>query len=410
MRKLMKSAGRIIGLMMLVALIVLGLPSALSANKDVPRMDGVIQDVPVEDNVHIYKGAQVCANISGFAVPAADTNGYRYAGIAFEECDNTATGHSQGGKSVRVYKDGRFKLTATSITQAMVGQMMYVVDDATVDETSSNYICAGRLVGYVSSTVGWIDISQGVKYGMTVDATSIYVSTKGNDTVGDGSLNNPVATVTKALTLVSATRKTIFVAAGDYAEAAILTWPNINGVRIIGTEGQGNIVISNANAAASVIIISPTYTAESFEAFIQNVNIKHAAQVGIQINNTNMSKKLIIQLKNVSTEQVSTGDSIDVLHAAAGQAIRIYASGCDEIEGLVDIDCANADDRFRFYDCTLIGGLTEVGAVAGELTLKGCIVLTSGLAYDATMVVSIFASAYRTDAGVYSTLAESLNG
>ena len=246
--------------------------------------------------------------------------------------------------------------------------------------------------------------------GGEVDDSYIVVSTSGNDTYGKGSFSSPIASVTKALTLLTATRLTIYIMPGDYAEAATLTWPNLQGVRIIGLDGQGNVVISNTNAAAQVLLINPTYTAETLECFLENVCIKHAAQVGIQVNNTNMTKKLLIHLKGVSTEQVSTGDSIDVLHATAGQAIRIYAVDCDEIEGLVDIDGANADDRFRFYSCVLIGGLTEVGAVAGELTLKGCVVLTSGLAYDAAMVVSVWASAYRTDAGVYSTLAESLNG
>lgn len=240
---------------------------------------------------------------------------------------------------------------------------------------------------------------------------AIWVAPHGND-VATGGPDDPYLTITKGLSKVTTTRKTIFVLPGDYAEAATLTWPNINGVRIVGLDDCGNVVISNVHphAAAAVITINPTYTAESFEAFLENVCISHEAQVGIQINNTNMTKKLLIHLKGVSSEQVSTGDSIDVLHATAGQAIRIYAKDCDEIEGLVDIDCANADDRFRFYNCVLIGGLTEVGAVAGELTLKGCVVLTSGLAYDGAMVMSVWASAYRTDAGVYSTLTESLNG
>lgn len=232
---------------------------------------------------------------------------------------------------------------------------------------------------------------------------ALWVSKLGNDTYGDGSIGNMYATITKALTLVTAARNVIYVMPGEYAEAATLTWPNFNGLKIIGLDWCGNVVISNANAAAQVLLINPTFTSASFEAFLENVCIEHDAQVGIQINNTGMgTRKLIIHLKNVSTSQVSTGDSIDVLHGTAGQAIRIYAEGCDEIEGLVDIDGATADDRFRFKNCTLIGGITEVGAVAGEFTLMNCVVLASGLTVDAAMVLTYVGNVYRTDAGVYT--------
>lgn len=131
---------------------------ALSANTIIARKDGVIQAYPCKDNVHVYKGALVCVNTSGYACPAADTIGYRFVGIAMEECDNTLTGHTAGGKDVLV-EGGRFLLTATSISQAMVGQMMYIVDDATVDDYSgcSNFIAVGKLDEYVSATSGWVN-------------------------------------------------------------------------------------------------------------------------------------------------------------------------------------------------------------------------------------------------------------
>jgi hypothetical protein len=133
--------------------------TALSANKDVPRKAGEIQSLLVEDNVHIYKGALVCLNADGYAIPAADAADNYVVGVAYEECDNTLTGHSQGGKSVRVYTGGVFKVVASSITQAMVGEMMYVVDDQTVDDAvGTNGIKAGILVEYVSATSGWIAI------------------------------------------------------------------------------------------------------------------------------------------------------------------------------------------------------------------------------------------------------------
>ena len=136
---------------------------ALSANKDTEWKEGLLQIFPVEDNVHIYKGAMVCANAAGYATPAVDTASHTFLGEAYEECDNTLTGHSQGGKSVRVRRTGVMKVAGSAFTQAMVGARMYVVDDETVHNTSANLVPAGILVKYVSGTVGWIDMAPGVR-------------------------------------------------------------------------------------------------------------------------------------------------------------------------------------------------------------------------------------------------------
>ena len=146
---------------------------ALSANAEIPRMTGELKSYLVSDNVHIYKGAIVCVEPTyGYASPAADTASYRVVGIAAEECDNTLTGHTAGGKSVRVWHKGEFLLTATSITQVMTGQMMYVVDDATIDDiTVTNFVPVGILVEYVSATSGWIRLD--TPYGETPLTISI---------------------------------------------------------------------------------------------------------------------------------------------------------------------------------------------------------------------------------------------
>ena len=77
-------------------------------------------------------------------------------GVAYEN----VLGTTQGALNCRVHTEGVFKFAATSITQAMVGRFMYLVDDATMDDTSTNRICVGRLVEFVSTTSGWVDISQ----------------------------------------------------------------------------------------------------------------------------------------------------------------------------------------------------------------------------------------------------------
>ena len=150
-------------LMAMVGLMLMGVTcAALSADLEVVRKQSGLQSFPVVDNDIIYKGALVCVDTDGWLAPGADAAGYKFAGVAYEKVDNTLSGHSAGGKSCRVYTEGVFKLVCTSITQAMVGDMMFLTDDTLVDETTGGtyYIPVGRLVEYVSATSGWVDIGQ----------------------------------------------------------------------------------------------------------------------------------------------------------------------------------------------------------------------------------------------------------
>jgi hypothetical protein len=107
----------------------------------------------------IYAGALVCINASGLAVPAADTSGFKcVVGVAME----TVTSASSGSYYVDV-QEGTYLLTASSITQAHVNSVMMVVDDATVDNSSTNSVPAGVLVEYVSATQGWVKVGVGLR-------------------------------------------------------------------------------------------------------------------------------------------------------------------------------------------------------------------------------------------------------
>jgi hypothetical protein len=133
--------------------------AALTKDRATPYRDGIEIEFPVAANTKIYAGSLVCANASGYAVPASDSAGLRFLGVALEQMDNT--GGANGAKKVRVRRTGAFEFDAASITQAMVGTPMYVVDDHTIDDASGpiNDIRLGILVKYVSDTKGWIDIT-----------------------------------------------------------------------------------------------------------------------------------------------------------------------------------------------------------------------------------------------------------
>ena len=134
--------------------------SALTRDRATPYREGIEVEYPVAANTKIYAGSMVCADTTGYATPAADTSGYRFAGVAMEQVDNS--GGSDGVKNVRVRRAGVFEFDAVSITQDMVGAAMYAADDHTFDDAAgpTNDIKVGLLVKYVSATKGWIDIAR----------------------------------------------------------------------------------------------------------------------------------------------------------------------------------------------------------------------------------------------------------
>lgn len=134
--------------------------AALTQDRATPYREGIEIEFPVAANAKIFAGGLVCTNAGGFAVPGADTAGLRFLGVALEKVDNT--GGADGAKKVRCRRTGVFEFNAASITQAMVGDSMYIKDDNTFDDAAgcTNDVKAGVLVKYVSSSKGWIDIGR----------------------------------------------------------------------------------------------------------------------------------------------------------------------------------------------------------------------------------------------------------
>jgi hypothetical protein len=140
--------------------------TALTADRKTSYQEGVEIALPVYTNVEIFAGSMVCVGGShGYAIPGVDASGNQFVGVAMEHVDNT--GGASGAKWIRVRRQGVFDFAASSITQAMVGDLMYVVDDQTFDETSpGNNVLCGRLVEYISNTRGKIDIAVAVPVAM----------------------------------------------------------------------------------------------------------------------------------------------------------------------------------------------------------------------------------------------------
>src|SRR3990172_5752227 len=145
--------------------------TALAADRQTQSRHTGLQKYPVEAGEVIYKGAMVSVDDDGYLMPAQDTAAHRVVGVADEKVDNT--GGADGAKDCRVVSGRAFRFAASSITQAMLGDLMHVVDDQTFDEgAGTNGVPCGRLVEFISTTEGWVYIpSGGVRKAGIADAT-----------------------------------------------------------------------------------------------------------------------------------------------------------------------------------------------------------------------------------------------
>lgn len=121
------------------------------------KATGQVAVLPVATGVKIYAGSLVCLNADGYAIPAADTAGFRLAGVSREYVDNSSG--ANGALSVQVWRDGVFDFAAAGMGADDVGKPVFIADDQTVALTSTNAVGAGIISEVESATKVWIDIA-----------------------------------------------------------------------------------------------------------------------------------------------------------------------------------------------------------------------------------------------------------
>jgi len=187
--------------------------AVLAVDRETSRKDIGFKSYPVGVDI-LYKGGLIGGDADGYAVAmpvAASAVGLCFLGVAAEKVDNS--GGSAGDLDGRVFTSGLFKFAATSITQAMLGQMMYLVDDNTFDDVPGTFgIPVGILVDYVSTTEGWIDIAPAVDLARNPKAMLDFVTKIDNYTVlvTESGAAFAIATDAKAFTLPATAKGLIY--------------------------------------------------------------------------------------------------------------------------------------------------------------------------------------------------------
>jgi len=153
--------------------VIPGAYAALTGDRITEKKEPGLKHYPVAASTKIYAGSIVAVNSSGYAVPASDTAGLRVVGVAESQADNSSG--TDGAQTITVRAPIIARYAASSITQAMVGQVMYVVDDQTFDDApGTNGVKAGRLVEFISTTEGWIEIAPSGVGAVKADADATY--------------------------------------------------------------------------------------------------------------------------------------------------------------------------------------------------------------------------------------------
>ena len=114
---------------------------ALTANRNVDHyVDQELRQYPVEAAKHIYKGALCGFSASGHVQPLAA--GEKFAGLAYEESDNSAG--ADGDKKCRVFTLGDFALALAGAAQTNIGDPVYASADDTLTFTKSTNSYVGK--------------------------------------------------------------------------------------------------------------------------------------------------------------------------------------------------------------------------------------------------------------------------
>lgn len=211
---------------------------ALTANRDVKYYVSQEQIViPVDDNIVIYKGAFVGRNRStGYA--RGLVAGDEFLGVAIEQVDNTISGHTAGGLSVKLQQQVDIVHTLTGVAQADIGKEAYASADDTLTLTPTGNSRIGRIVAVDASNLA------------RVRAQSVFSLTGTLDNRGVVSLADASATLT-----LDHINRTLLIA---NTAARTLTLPPVASaragasIRVVKTSAAAFAVTLDGNAAETI--------------------------------------------------------------------------------------------------------------------------------------------------------------
>jgi len=137
--------------------------TALAKNGDFQRRGPItIRPYPAGAGAHPFKASIVVVDTTtGYAEAGTDAANKKCVGVATKECNNAAGAAAALEVEAAV---GVFRFACSSLEQADVGKLVYILDDATVTDgtAASNDIPVGTLVELESASFCYVSVLEGV--------------------------------------------------------------------------------------------------------------------------------------------------------------------------------------------------------------------------------------------------------
>jgi hypothetical protein len=216
----------------------------------------------------------------------------------------------------------------------------------------------------------------------SVYANEVHVSNlSGNDTTGDGTYVNPVATITKALTLLTAVSRTVIVHPGVYAESPTVSSTNttITTLELTGanTELTGTLTLSAAARISGLKMANLTMTG-SGSAYISNCTVDtrviKSGSNYVEIINSELQCTLGVQISGAGTVSIVGNKCWAV--AVSNASANVLIKDCFQV-----LAPSVTAGTLQFDGCAIFAASPASNAVTSSagsfITLANCFVLNS---------------------------------
>jgi hypothetical protein len=236
----------------------------------------------------------------------------------------------------------------------------------------------------------WVNSANFTGYDYEVHVSQV----DGNDTTGNGDLLTPVASITKALTLVTSQRKTVIIHPGTYTESPSITtqYTTLTGPGLIG----GNIVISgtvSTNTGCTISGIKMTNLTVTTPTAQGNVNILNCEVSGTFTKSSN-ADYTVLRLCDLGAASITGAGLIAIFGGNPNFVTVNNASANVIIKSAVTVSPVLTAGTLSLVDSVVAAAVTNAvtSAASSVITLANCQFLTSALTGVAPVVLNGFYS------------------
>ena len=302
---------------------------------------------------------------------------------------STGIGITQSGTVFTIATTGTFGLSQSQVdarvntlTSGVYAPLSGAVFTGSINGPSGNF---------TSLTVSGIPLING-GYDYEIHVSQI----DGNDTTGNGDLLNPVASITKALTLVGSQRKTIIVHPGTYTENPSITvqYTTITGPGLIG----GNILLSgtlSTNTACTIAGIKMRNLTIATPTGAGNVNILNC-EISDTLTKSSNADYTVLRLCDYGSASITGAGLVAIFGGNPNFTTVNNASANVIIKSAVTVAPVLTSGTLSLVDSIVVAAAAATNAITSAsssiITLANCQMLTSALSNVAPVALSGFYS------------------